>query len=104
MMVMERDPIADAAAALRGRAQQNAPLGPTTWFRVGGAAEWLVRPADTDDLRAFLAALPHTIPVVAIGAASNLIVRDGGVRGVVIKLARGFTTIETDGNAVIAGR
>ena len=103
MMVMERDPIAHAAATLRGRAQQNAPLGPTTWFRVGGAAEWLVRPADVDDLRAFLAALPHTIPVIAIGAASNLIVRDGGVRGVVIKLARGFTAIETDGNAVIAG-
>ena len=103
MMVMERDPIAEAAAALRGRAQQNAPLGPTTWFRVGGAAEWLVRPADVDDLRAFLAALPHTVPVVAIGAASNLIVRDGGVRGVVVKLARGFTAIETDGNGVVAG-
>ncbi|MCC6720253.1 MAG: UDP-N-acetylmuramate dehydrogenase [Acetobacteraceae bacterium] len=102
-MVSERDPIAEAVARLRGRAQANAPLGPTTWFRVGGAAELLVRPADAEDLGAFLAALPHHVPVLAIGAASNLIVRDGGVRGVVVKLARGFNTIAIDGNGVIAG-
>ncbi len=103
MMVMERDPVAEAAGKLRGRAQANAPLGPTTWFRVGGAAEWLVRPTDADDLAAFLAALPDHVPVVAIGAASNLIVRDGGVRGVVVRLARGFGAIEIDGHGVIAG-
>jgi len=103
MMVMERDPVAAAAGKLRGRAQANAPLGPTTWFRVGGAAEWLVRPADADDLASFLAALPDHVGVVAIGAASNLIVRDGGVRGVVVRLARGFGTIEIDGHGVIAG-
>lgn len=103
MMVVERDPVAAAVARLRGRAQADAPLGPTTWFRVGGAAEWLVRPADAEDLCSFLAALPHHVPVMAIGAASNLIVRDGGVRGVVVKLARGFNAIEIDGHGVIAG-
>jgi UDP-N-acetylmuramate dehydrogenase len=102
MMVAEKEPL-PAAAALRGRIQADAPLGPTTWFRVGGPAQWLVRPADIDDLCHFLAALPHTVPVVTIGAASNLIVRDGGVRGVVVKLARGFTAIETDGNGIVAG-
>jgi len=107
-MVADRDPIAEslrawAAAHLRGRIQARAPLGPLTWFRIGGEADHLVRPADVDDLRIFLAALPHTIPVVAIGAASNLIVRDGGVRGVVIRLARGFGAVEIDGHGVIAG-
>ena len=103
MMVAERDAVAEAASRLRGRATHHAPLGAQTWFRVGGPAEWLVRPADADDLCTFLAALPHHVPVVAIGAASNLIVRDGGVRGVVIKLARGFNAIEIDGRGVIAG-
>ena len=103
MMVAELDPIAEATARLRGRAQPQAPLGPTTWLRVGGPAELLVRPADAEDLCGFLAALPHHVPVVTVGAASNLLVRDGGVRGVVIKLARGFTAIEIDGNGVIAG-
>ena len=103
MMVAELDPIVEAAAQLRGRAQPDAPLGPTTWFRVGGPAECLVRPADAEDLCRFLAALPHHVPVVTVGAASNLIVRDGGVRGVVVKLARGFSAIEIDGHGVIAG-
>jgi UDP-N-acetylmuramate dehydrogenase len=103
MMVMERDPVAAAAATLRGRLQPDAPLGPLTWFRVGGAAEWLLRPADAEDLAAFLAALPHHVPVTAIGAASNLIVRDGGVPGVVVRLARGFNAIECEDNGVLAG-
>jgi UDP-N-acetylmuramate dehydrogenase len=88
---------------LRGRAQADAPLGPATWFRVGGAAEILVRPADTADLAAFLAALPYAIPVLTVGAASNLIVRDGGVHGVVIRLARGFGEIAVESDGVIAG-
>lgn len=103
MMVTERDPIAEAAGRLRGRATPNAALGAQTWFRVGGPAEWLVRPADIDDLCGFLAALPHHVPVLTIGAASNLIVRDGGVRGVVVRLARGFNAIDIDGRGVIAG-
>ena len=89
---------------LRGRVQAAAPLAPVTWFRVGGPAEWLVRPADADDLLLLLRDLPDAIPLTVIGAASNLIVRDGGVRGVVLRLAgRPFAAIETDGEAVIAG-
>jgi UDP-N-acetylmuramate dehydrogenase len=89
--------------SLRGRVQEAFPLGPTTWFRVGGPAEALVRPADVDDLCAFLSALPHEVPVVVIGAASNLIIRDGGVQGVVIRLARGFSDVIVETDGVVAG-
>jgi UDP-N-acetylmuramate dehydrogenase len=100
--------LVDQLPALRGRVQADAMLAPSTWFRVGGPAEALVRPADVDDLCAFLGALPHGVPVIAIGAASNLIVRDGGVPGVVVKLARGFNAIAVsedgpDGAGVVAG-
>jgi UDP-N-acetylmuramate dehydrogenase len=88
---------------LRGRAQADALLAPTTWFRVGGPAEVLVRPADADDLCAFLAALPPEIEVTPIGAASNLIVRDRGVQGVVVRLARGFNEITVEPDGVVAG-
>lgn len=88
---------------IRGRAQADAPLAPFTWFRVGGNAETLVRPADADDLAALLRDLPHTVPVQVIGACSNLIVRDGGLPGVTIRLARGFTAISVDGDGIIAG-
>ncbi len=89
---------------LRGRIQAQAPLAPSTWFRVGGPAEWLVRPADLDDLLLLLRDLPGTVPLTVIGAASNLILRDGGVRGVVLRLAgRAFGAIERDGEAIIAG-
>ena len=71
---------------LRGRVQADAPLAPFTWFRVGGPAEALVRPADAADLAQFLRALPHDVPVHVIGACSNLIIRDGGLPGVVIRL------------------
>ena len=87
----------------RGRVQRDAPLAPYTWFRVGGAAEMLVRPADADDLASFLRYLPATIPVHVIGAASNLIVRDGGVPGVTIRLGRGFSAIAVQADGVIAG-
>jgi UDP-N-acetylmuramate dehydrogenase len=88
---------------LRGRVQADAPLGPMTWFRAGGPAEVLVRPADVEDLAALWARLPDTVPVMAIGAASNLIVRDGGVAGVVVRLARGFGGISVERDGVIAG-
>jgi UDP-N-acetylmuramate dehydrogenase len=88
---------------LTGRVQEDAPLGPTTWFRVGGAAEILVRPSSASDLAILLAGLPHEIPVTVIGAASNLIIRDGGVHGVVIRLARGFNTITVEADGVVAG-
>jgi UDP-N-acetylmuramate dehydrogenase len=96
--------LADLLPPLRGRVQADAVLGPGTWFRVGGPADILVRPADTEDLCALLRGLPPEIPVTAIGAASNLIVRDGGVNGVVVRLAaRGFGDITTEADGVIAG-
>jgi UDP-N-acetylmuramate dehydrogenase len=93
------------APRLRGRLVANAPLAETTWFRVGGPAQVLASPADADDLAYFLSALPREIPVTAIGLGSNLIIRDGGVEGVVVRLGgRGFGTIEcTAGAQVVAG-
>jgi len=89
---------------LRGRSIAEAPLAPFTWFRVGGPAEILVRPADTPDLAEFLASLPPEIPLTVIGAASNLIIRDGGVPGVVIRLsARGFGAISVEPGGIVAG-
>jgi UDP-N-acetylmuramate dehydrogenase len=89
--------------SVRGRVQADAPLAPFTWFRAGGAAEVLVRPADPADLAQFLQALPRTVPVQVIGACSNLIVRDGGLSGVTIRLARGFSAIVPDADGVVAG-
>ena len=88
---------------LAGRVQADAPLGALTWFRVGGAAEVLVRPANTDDLVTLLAGLPMDAPLTVIGAASNLIVRDGGITGVVVRLARGFGAVTVQKDGVIAG-
>ena len=82
--------------AVRGRLTADAPLGKSTWFRVGGPAEVLFRPADREDLAAFLAGCPEDVPVTVMGVASNLLVRDGGVPGVVIRLGRGFTDIVPD--------
>jgi UDP-N-acetylmuramate dehydrogenase len=79
--------------AVRGRLTANAPIGPLTWFRVGGPAEVLFRPADPGDLADFLAATPADIAVTVIGVGSNLLVRDSGIRGVVIRLGRGFADI-----------
>jgi UDP-N-acetylmuramate dehydrogenase len=87
----------------RGRLTADAPLGPQTWFRAGGSAEVLFRPADVEDLSAFLASLPSNMPVTVLGVGSNLLVRDGGVRGVVIRLMRGFTNVSVEGHEVIAG-
>jgi UDP-N-acetylmuramate dehydrogenase len=87
----------------RGRLTADAPLGPQTWFRAGGNAEVLFRPADTQDLAAFLAALPREVPVTVLGVGSNVLVRDGGIKGVVIRLMRGFTGIAVEGHEVIAG-
>ncbi len=89
--------------ALRGRVQRDAALGPATWFRVGGPAEWLVRPADVDDLLVLLRELPGEVPLTVIGAASNLILRDGGVPGVVVRLLRGFASVAVEADGVVAG-
>jgi len=89
--------------AVRGTLTENRDLSGLTWMRVGGPADVLFQPADEADLSTFLAALPADVPVFAMGVGSNLIVRDGGVRGVVIRLGRGFNSIEVDGDMVRVG-
>jgi len=89
--------------AIRGRVQAGAALAPVTWFRVGGPAEWLVRPADADDLVTLLAGLGADTPLMVLGAASNLIVRDGGLPGVVIRLGGAFGGITVEPDGLIAG-
>ena len=87
----------------RGALTPDRPLSDLTWLRVGGPADALFQPADVADLQAFLAALPASVPVFPMGVGSNLIVRDGGIRAVVIRLGRGFNQIEVTGNRVQAG-
>ena len=103
MAVATRPHLIDRLAKPRGRLTADAPLGPQTWFATGGPAEVLFRPADVEDLAAFLAALPTDVPVTVLGVGSNVIVRDGGIRGVVIRLLRGFTGITVDDHEVVAG-
>lgn len=88
---------------LRGRIAHGAPVGPQTWFRVGGKADALVRPADAEDLVALLKGLPATTPLTVIGAASNMIIRDGGIDGVTVRLARGFGEIAVEADGIIVG-
>ena len=88
----------------RGRLTRNAPLAPLVWFKSGGAAEWLFEPADADDLAGFLGDLDPAVPVMALGLGSNLIVRDGGVPGVVVRLGKAFATVAaTDATTLICG-
>ena len=81
----------------------SAPLKDLVWFRAGGPAEMLFRPADADDLATFLAARPDDLRVSVIGVGSNLLVRDGGIPGVVVRLPAAFGKIEADGTRVRAG-
>jgi len=85
------------------RLRQNADLSKTNWFRVGGPAEWLFKPENTGDLANFMKALPLDVPVTVLGVGSNLIVRDGGIEGVVVKLGRNFAMSYVDEGRVIAG-
>jgi UDP-N-acetylmuramate dehydrogenase len=89
--------------AVRGSYEPMADLGKLTWFRVGGPAEVLFTPADVADLQTFLAGRPQDVPCTVIGLGSNLLVRDGGVRGVVVRLTRPFAVIETNGLSVRCG-
>ena len=94
----------DTLPAVRGKFLVDEPLAPFTWFRVGGSADVLFIPADADDLAAFLKALDPAVPVLVLGVGSNVIVRDGGVEGVVIRLAgRPFAGITTEGETITAG-
>ncbi|GAD58904.1 UDP-N-acetylmuramate dehydrogenase [Brevundimonas sp. BAL450] len=94
----------DALPTVRGKLLRDEPLGPYTWFRVGGNADVLFIPADADDLADFLKALDPAVPVQVLGVGSNVIVRDGGVEGVVVRLAgRPFGSVTVEGDTVTAG-
>ena len=91
------------ASRVCGRLTANAPLAPLIWFKAGGAAETLFEPADTDDLAAFLRDLDPSVPVLPLGLGSNLIVRDGGVPGVTVRLGKALAAISVEGEHVRAG-
>lgn len=95
--LLERHP--DLADGIRGKLTANQPLAAVTWFRVGGPAQLMFQPADEADLAAFLKKLPQGIPVLPIGLGSNLLIRDGGLQGIVVRLsAKGFGAIEDIGD------
>jgi len=89
--------------SVRGRLEANAPLARYSWFKTGGPAEVLFHPEDADDLASFLKAKPTDVPHTVIGVASNIIVRDGGVEGIVIRIGRGFADIQLDHDIITAG-
>jgi UDP-N-acetylmuramate dehydrogenase len=98
------DSLKGRLSGFRGTLQPDQPLAPVVWFRVGGPAEILAMPADAEDLAFLMRALPEEIPVTVFGLGSNLLVRDGGVEGVVIRLsARGFGQVSTEGNRMRVG-
>ena len=94
-----------AMPVVRGKLSADAPLAPLVWFKSGGAARWLFEPADIDDLSGFLAELDPAVPVMALGLGSNLIVRDGGWSGVVVRLGKAFSFARAvgDGTLVCGG-
>src|SRR5712671_5979999 len=89
--------------SVRGPLTANAPIGRQTWFGVGGPAEVLFRPADGADLAVFLAVAPPDIPLTVIGVGSNLLVRDGGIPGVTIRMGRGCAGITIEGDEIRVG-
>jgi len=96
------DKLGDRLSGLRGRITPNAEMDKITWFRAGGLAEALFQPADEEDLAAFLRAVPEEIPIMVVGIGSNLLVRDGGIPGFVVRLsAKGFGEAEVTGPATI---
>jgi UDP-N-acetylmuramate dehydrogenase len=102
--VLDGEALLKRLPKVRGRIEANAPLADLTWFRVGGPAEVLFSPLDEADLASFMKELPPDVPVYVIGVGSNLLVRDGGVKGVVIRLGRGFGgLVVEDGYKVRAG-
>lgn len=96
-------PLIERLPAVRGRLSENAPLNKITWFRVGGPAEVMFRPADREDLIDFLRAKPADVPVTVIGVASNTLVRDGGVPGVVLRLGRDFAQAIPQDHELVCG-
>ncbi len=105
MMTAKRLPptLIDRLPRVQGRLEADAPLARYTWFKTGGPAEVLFHPQDADDLATFLKAKPSDVPLTVIGVASNIIVRDGGVDGVVIRIGRGFAHIDLEDGIITAG-
>ncbi len=101
--VQPRPSILERLPAARGRISEDADLSKVTWFRVGGPADILFRPADAEDLCAFLRGLPFDIPVFVLGVGSNILVRDGGMRGVVVRLLGPFAGIDVEEDRIRAG-
>jgi UDP-N-acetylmuramate dehydrogenase len=93
----------DTLPPARGTLRRDVPLAPLTWFRVGGPAEVVFQPADAEDLASFLAALPPEVPVTPVGVASNLLVRDGGIGGVVVRFGGELARVAVEGDEVVAG-
>ena len=87
----------------RGKFNNNQMLSELTWLRVGGPAEYFFQPADLDDLMSFMSNLPDNISFFPLGVGSNLLVRDGGIKGVVVRLGRGFNSVEVSNGLVVAG-
>jgi UDP-N-acetylmuramate dehydrogenase len=96
MMSVTTLPADKINAPIRGRLTPNAQLAPLVWFKSGGNAEWLFEPADVADLKIFLRGLDPAVPVWPLGLGSNVIVRDGGVSGVTIRLGKAFSKVEID--------
>jgi UDP-N-acetylmuramate dehydrogenase len=92
--------MADALPRVAGKLTHNASLAPLVWFKAGGAAEWLFEPKDVADLQGFLRDLEPDVPVMALGLGSNMIVRDGGVPGVVVRLGKAFSWVDTVGKGL----
>lgn len=90
-----------ALPTVAGKLTANAPLAPLVWFKSGGSAEWLFEPKDVADLQAFLRGLDPAVPVMPLGLGSNLIVRDGGVPGVVVRLGKAFATVKLSGTLTL---
>jgi UDP-N-acetylmuramate dehydrogenase len=104
MTAVARQPhLIDRLPPVRGRLTADAPLAGMTWFGVGGPAEVLFKPADADDLAQLLAGKPADVPVTVLGVASNLLIRDGGVPGIVLRLGRAFSGIRVEDGAIHAG-
>lgn len=102
-MVLSTEKLEKLLPKVRGRYLFDVPLGPTTWFRVGGPAQVTFKPADLQDLCFFLKNRPKTLPLTVIGVGSNLLVRDGGVKGVVIRLGQGFTSLHMNETTLDVG-
>jgi len=105
MMAAERTTphLIDRLPSVRGRLRADEPMARYTWFRVGGPAEVLFEPADVDDLQAFLTEKPADCPLTVIGGTSNILIRDAGIPGIVIRLGKAFAGIDIDGTRISAG-